>query len=325
MLRSLLERIMVEYPHLRGTTLSKDHPLFSTITLDLPTLLRPASSAYPHFVWQGSVGKGQWADAPWLAVFDPVVTDTAQLGYYPVYLFSGALDAVYLSMNQGMTLLRKEYTHAEEARQVLRQRAALIRTRLRGKFEYIFPLDKIDLKHSGPSSRLAFYEPGHAFGCCYRRGEVPRDGKLLSDAEVMVGLYAQLTQEGGTTELAGLSRDSSVGSQFDEARKYTYHRRIERNRKLVLEAKKIHGHKCQACGFDFSVAYGDLGSNYIEAHHRVPLWQLAKNGPLRLDPRKDFAVVCANCHRMLHQSTAPASFEDFVAHVRKIRMTSEVP
>lgn len=320
-LRGLLERIMNEYPSLRGTPLSKQPPLFSAITKDLPSLLRPASRTHPHFIWEASVGKGQWADAPWLAVFDPIVTDSARFGYYPVYLFSNTLESVYLSMNQGMTHLHQEYG-VPTAREILRQRATLIRMRLRGQYEYLFPLTTINLQHPKPGSRLSSYEPGHAFGCCYARGAIPPDDILLAHAEAMVDLYATLTKQGGVTDL---KRDiDEEDTRIEEARKYTYHRTIERSRKLALEAKRIHGHVCQACGFDFTTKYGDLGRGYIEAHHRVPLWQLVDAGePIRLDPRKDFAVVCANCHRMLHRPGAPANFEDFVAAVRRHRLSSD--
>src|SRR5215471_7441738 len=35
----------------------------------------------------GSAGAGNWAEVPWVSVFDPVVTDSATRGYYVVYLF----------------------------------------------------------------------------------------------------------------------------------------------------------------------------------------------------------------------------------------------
>ena len=57
--------------------------------------------------------------------------------------------------------------------------------------------------------------------------------------------------------------------------------------------------------------YGELGRGFIEAHHLTPIAQLALSGRTRLSPRDDFAVVCANCHRMIHRTGAPGSFEKF--------------
>ena len=55
-----------------------------------------------------SAGKGRWADTPWLAFFDPIVTESAQSGYYVVILFGANMDRVVLSFNQGITELRNE-------------------------------------------------------------------------------------------------------------------------------------------------------------------------------------------------------------------------
>lgn len=53
---------------------------------------------------------------------------------------------------------------------------------------------------------------------------------------------------------------------------------------------------------DFEEKYGDVGKNYIEAHHLKPLASL-KGKKVAMDPAKDFPVLCSNCHRMIHQSS----------------------
>lgn len=85
-----------------------------------------------------------------------------------------------------------------------------------------------------------------------------------------------------------------------EAKRYRWHRRAERNASLARDAKRIHGHRCQVCGLDFAERYGEIGEGYIEAHHLTPFSSLAGR-PTALDPNTDFAVVCANCHRMIHR------------------------
>ena len=81
------------------------------------------------------------------------------------------------------------------------------------------------------------------------------------------------------------------------------HRRYERDGKLV-EAKKASVIQatgdlaCEVCGFSFKKAYGDIGAGYIECHHTVPLAQFEVRHRTRLE---DLAVICANCHRMLHR------------------------
>ena len=81
------------------------------------------------------------------------------------------------------------------------------------------------------------------------------------------------------------------------------HKIKERNQNLVRAKKakvlqeKGHLH-CEACGFDFNDVYGELGSGYIECHHIVPLADIEIAQKTKL---KDLALVCSNCHRMLHR------------------------
>ena len=55
---------------------------------------------------------------------------------------------------------------------------------------------------------------------------------------------------------------------------------------------------CEVCGFDFLAFFGELGRGFSECHHIVPLSEVAVQRKTRLT---DLAIVCANCHRMLHR------------------------
>lgn len=85
---------------------------------------------------------------------------------------------------------------------------------------------------------------------------------------------------------------------------YKLHKLRERDRRLNSKKKaqylKKHGKlDCEVCKFDFYKTYGDLGKGFIEAHHRVPLSEIDGEKTTRLE---DLALVCSNCHRMLHRS-----------------------
>jgi 5-methylcytosine-specific restriction enzyme A len=319
MLNMALERIMREYLPAKEQQFA-GHPLAKYIRHDLPELFRSHFPQYRHFIWDASPGKGQWADAPWIATFDPLVTESAQDGYYPVYLFNRRLDAVYLSFNQGMTLLREEF-RVEETKQILRHRASILRNRLSPEHLNRFRTNIIDLQAPYPNSRLAMYEHGHAFGVKYSRQSIPSTAQLIADLTEMLKLYQLATERGGVAEFdENTARTDAVLSgqtdlTLEEKRRFRYHRVIERNRKLAEEAKRIHGYTCQVCRFDFGKVYGDIGKEYIEAHHKIPLSQLAPN--TSLSAKNDFAVVCANCHRMIHHKGAPETFDMFVEMYRK--------
>lgn len=80
------------------------------------------------------------------------------------------------------------------------------------------------------------------------------------------------------------------------------HQRRERSRKIV-QAKKDASLKatgalvCEVCRFDFAARYGTRGVGFIECHHTKPVADLGDGTPTRL---RDLALVCANCHRMIH-------------------------
>lgn len=113
--------------------------------------------------------------------------------------------------------------------------------------------------------------------------------------------------------------------EFPEGRILTrLHKEKERNTKLV-ERKKLSvlngtGRlQCEACDFDFRNVYGDLGRDYAECHHRIPIADLTENHRTRLS---DVAIVCANCHRMLHRSRPMLTVEQLRAVIEQNRVKS---
>lgn len=78
----------------------------------------------------------------------------------------------------------------------------------------------------------------------------------------------------------------------------------ERNRKLV-ERKKANELErtgrltCEVCAFDFATRYGERGHGFIEVHHTKPVHTLEYGSTTKLS---DLALVCANCHRMIHSA-----------------------
>jgi predicted HNH restriction endonuclease len=74
---------------------------------------------------------------------------------------------------------------------------------------------------------------------------------------------------------------------------------IARNSKLREDAVLRLGSTCEICGFNFGDVYGDLGEGFIEVHHLKPLSKAGGRAVATM--LKEVAVVCANCHRMLHR------------------------
>jgi putative restriction endonuclease len=77
----------------------------------------------------------------------------------------------------------------------------------------------------------------------------------------------------------------------------------ERNPRVIREAKRRFKEKhgrlfCQACGFDFAKQYGEIGKDYIEAHHTLPVSQMQEG---EMTKPEDIALLCSNCHKMVHR------------------------
>lgn len=74
---------------------------------------------------------------------------------------------------------------------------------------------------------------------------------------------------------------------------------IKRSRSIVEKAKSLRVPLvCEVCDFNFEKCYGAHGRDFIEAHHLDPL---SKRGGVDAPTSvEDFALLCANCHRMIH-------------------------
>lgn len=77
----------------------------------------------------------------------------------------------------------------------------------------------------------------------------------------------------------------------------------ERNYKVIKEAKKRYKEKhgkltCQICQFDFEKVYGEIGKDFIEGHHIVPVSDLQDGDKTKIE---DIVLLCSNCHKMIHR------------------------
>lgn len=304
MLREILTRILTDYPTARRSPLEK-HSLAIFIREAPPRELMPLAKEPERYKVEGSPGQGNWAKVPWISVFDLLVTDSAQRGYYPVYLFRSDMLGVYLSLNQGVTNVRKLY--GRKARSVLRSRAQEFRAAL-GTGAPRF--DVVDIDLALPKSDTAsYYEDGNIAAVYYDRANIPPDTQLVSDLLNVLGLYRLLVDKYAGALPLGEDEteddeDPSGSTGDEDASKRKLHARIERNRTLARRAKKWHGYRCQSCDTQLDEVYGSIAKKIIEAHHLIPLSAL--NGKkVSLDPKKDFAVLCPNCHRVIHKSAQP--------------------
>lgn len=90
------------------------------------------------------------------------------------------------------------------------------------------------------------------------------------------------------------------------------HLRRERNTLIVERRKrevlaKTGALNCEVCGFDFEKVYGEHGKAFCEVHHLIPLHK--SDGVVKTE-LSDLAIICSNCHRIIHRIDPMPSVRD---------------
>lgn len=132
-------------------------------------------------------------------------------------------------------------------------------------------------------------------------------GKSITDHEVALiqmhafNTYSSVVKELNEAYEVGFTADDESFPEGKQVLKQ--HLSRERNQRVIqlskAKFKEQHGKLyCQVCHFDFEQTYGLLGEDYIEGHHTKPVSEMADGEETKIE---DIAIVCANCHRMLHR------------------------
>lgn len=93
----------------------------------------------------------------------------------------------------------------------------------------------------------------------------------------------------------------------------------ERDPQMALRKKELVFRQsgklsCEVCHFDFESVYGSIGHAFAEVHHTEPLGAGTRQRVTRL---KDLAIVCSNCHRMLHRGKPVFSIKELIARLKR--------
>lgn len=121
--------------------------------------------------------------------------------------------------------------------------------------------------------------------------------KAADAGETLTGLYGD---------------DEDDDADAPEGRLLTrMHRRRERDgklprRKKAQVLKRTGKLACEGCGFEFK-AYGPRGETFAEVHHKRAVQDLRPGDRTKLS---DLAILCANCHRMVHVKRPWLSLEE---------------
>lgn len=106
-LKDRLLRLSKIYDEDRKQKFNRGLESFQIICKEIPAIIQGKLKKLDLLI-QGSIGQGNFANYPWIAIFNPKASTGATNGYYVVLLISDDLERVYLTLNQGSTLQSKE-------------------------------------------------------------------------------------------------------------------------------------------------------------------------------------------------------------------------
>ncbi|TNP15870.1 DUF3578 domain-containing protein [Bacillus tropicus] len=131
---------------------------------------------HSQYVVTGSVGQGNWAAVPWLAIMNKDITTSTQRGYYIVYLFSEDMERLYLTLAQGVTETTKEEMQK-------------IKEEIREQIHMSQKVKKDDEIFLGTSPKAKGYANSTAAYIAYDVNKMPSEKELVEDLEEMLRYY----------------------------------------------------------------------------------------------------------------------------------------
>ncbi len=184
-MRDQISRFMQEYPEAKKQMFA-DNPFGDFVRTEIPDVLYKTGLVnQAEYQIKGSVGQGNWATIPWIAIMHSSITATPQEGIYIVYLLSSDCKRLYLSFNQGCTKIRNSHGKNETI-DILIKVADDIRLKIdRQGFSTEGDIDLGDRS----SGNGIFYEKGDIFHTVYSVDEIPDEETLYDDLKRMMRIY----------------------------------------------------------------------------------------------------------------------------------------
>lgn len=94
--------------------------------------------------------------------------------------------------------------------------------------------------------------------------------------------------------------------------------RYERDKEARRKCIDYYGCRCQACGMSFEEVYGEIGKDFIEVHHLIPISE--RGGDYVVDPVNDLIPLCSNCHSIVHRvAENPLSLAELMSIIESNR------
>ncbi|AUB59817.1 hypothetical protein BK009_03480 [Methanobacterium subterraneum] len=185
MLKEFMEKIFSDYQSARKENYV-DNPLVKLIKKEFPDNLSNNIKVIDNYKCIGYPGSGNWAESPYVDIFNPDISKGLESGYYVLYIFSENTEKVYLTLNQSIGNLNN--LKSEELGTQLLNRALKIQSKL--SIPENFETD--ELSDLGPDHRYKRLEKGNICSKTYYSNNLPTEDLLIADLNQMLNLYNEL-------------------------------------------------------------------------------------------------------------------------------------
>lgn len=325
-LKDAFLKVLDQYPKAVAQPF-KGHPLGGLLRDRIPELLyAKCSLSRERYLVSGSVGKGNWAEIPWVCIFDRDITKTAQNGYYCVYLFRATCDGLYLSLAIGWTQFKKYYPGSQAGKKI-HHAAVDCRDFFDEELEKL-RCGPIDLASSGDLGRG--YELGHILNYFYRKDKIPEDAQLVDDLHYMLQCYEKLKQQLGKKDIVTLLEHAHKKALLEnDAKDATFQQEIAnfpiktppagpvprsepqkgsrsvrwlRDPGIARGVFEDKNYQCEVGKEHITFLSRVTNRPYVEAHHLVPVGY-QDEFKMSLDVPENILVLCPLCHRKFHHAS----------------------
>lgn len=330
-LREILKLAATKYPlteeeriNFAGSEVGK------IVTKDLPLVIgKKANINLRDYKIDGSIGKGQFAEIPWVSVFRKSITETATKGIYIVYLFTADMKGIYLSLNQGFTYFKETYG-TKQGRQEIKKVARYLQQTCKTIPESL-NLKEINLKAEKPLGKG--YMPGHIAGKYYEVNKLPSSEELADDLRNLMSVYEEITGLINNRQIEDFYRyilavedglllnereyqneiENYLSNYHGEKPVYRHYPKEKaalitdssrkefypRDKIVAANALIIANHQCEVDELHQSFIRRKTNTNYTEAHHLIPL-KYHSDFTYSLDIEENVVSLCSNCHNCIH-------------------------
>ncbi|HEY9256684.1 MrcB family domain-containing protein [Chitinophaga sp.] len=292
---------------------------FTKLEKELPAKFKEVSSLSDHYLFEGSIGKGNMAEVPHLCIFDTAITTSAQTGYYIVYLFEANMSRIYLTLEQAWTQYESKYGRIN-AKTEIAINTDKIRNIIRSADGFSFKRPVLNATRTLAKG----YELGAICSKVYDARNLPTETELIDDLRNLVGVYKELKGLVGTNilEIDTRSKEEIFQDEIQNIVAETPpigpipkgYKRVntgeswKRNGGIAAQALANAGHKCEYQSHHETFISVRSGNHFVEAHHLIPM-QFQDNFKYSLDVPENIIALCPNCHRAIHYANGDVKKE----------------